>query len=182
MSGSAIIGLGSRRGVGKDTIASYLVDQYEFVRLSFADPLRESAKALFGFNETQLLDRRLKEATEDFWGLSPRQGLTMLGDAVRGQFGEDFLIRRMRSRINDLLFKMPNARIVIADVRLKIEVDAILSWGGRVYRVDRDTGLHDQHRTETELRDYKDWAGILNNNGSMPDLFEQVDETIGVGF
>ena len=37
-----IIGLSGYAQVGKDTVANYLVENYGFVKVSFADPIREA--------------------------------------------------------------------------------------------------------------------------------------------
>ena len=37
-----IIGLSGYAQVGKDTVANYLVEKYGFVKVSFADPIREA--------------------------------------------------------------------------------------------------------------------------------------------
>jgi hypothetical protein len=43
-----IIGLAGEKGCGKDTVAAYLVKNYEFERRAFADPLKRSVAALLG--------------------------------------------------------------------------------------------------------------------------------------
>ena len=41
-----ILGLAGPRGGGKDTLADYLVEDYSFKRIAFADPIREQVKFL----------------------------------------------------------------------------------------------------------------------------------------
>jgi hypothetical protein len=41
-------------GSGKDTFGSFLVDEFNAVTLAMADPMKRFAKAVFGFNDTQL--------------------------------------------------------------------------------------------------------------------------------
>jgi len=45
-----IIGLGHKKGVGKDTIATYLNGYYSFRQRSFARKLKQSVSQLFGFH------------------------------------------------------------------------------------------------------------------------------------
>ena len=170
-----IISLGFRKNAGKDTAANYLVDRYGFTKLSFADVLRDAAKALFGFTDHQMSDRRLKEMPDEAWKISPRDSLKSLGDAVREKFGEEFLIRCTQNRIRDIASRIPDAKIVIADVRLFTEARAIKSWDGQLWLVNRKTEHSDQHRTETELDAFNGWDQLLDNDRSMAELFEQID-------
>ena len=45
-----IIGLGYKARVGKDTVGDYLVKNHGFVRLGFADALKNGCAAMFGFS------------------------------------------------------------------------------------------------------------------------------------
>lgn len=55
--------------VGKDTVAKRLIDSQQFTKVSFAGPLKRAAGKIFGLNEGQLNDARLKEAalTTHIW-------------------------------------------------------------------------------------------------------------------
>ena len=49
------VGLNGAKGSGKDTVGQYLVERYDYTRVSFADLLKQSAAALFGV-EPELWD------------------------------------------------------------------------------------------------------------------------------
>ena len=49
-----VVGIGSKKQVGKSTIADYLYNYHDFAIVSFADPLKEACAAIFGFSEEQL--------------------------------------------------------------------------------------------------------------------------------
>lgn len=49
-----IIGIVGKAGSGKDTVATYLVDNYGFKHLSLAEPIKDFSKKLFNFSNEQL--------------------------------------------------------------------------------------------------------------------------------
>ena len=82
-----------KSGSGKDTVADYLVQKYNFTKISFADELKRIAKQVFGFsNETlwgpselrNIPDKRYPLPNGEF--LVPRKVLIELGDAGRNSY------------------------------------------------------------------------------------------------
>lgn len=65
-----IIALAGAAGAGKDTVADYLVSQYGFVKIAFADALREECAAAFGVGIGQFLDRAKKDEPRYQFALS----------------------------------------------------------------------------------------------------------------
>jgi len=72
------VGLLGNKGCGKDTLADYLVKENQFIKYSFADPVKEIAKIMFNLNEEQL-NGNLKEVIDDRWGVSPRVMFQRIG-------------------------------------------------------------------------------------------------------
>ena len=58
-----IIGVCGFIGCGKDTVADYLVNFHEYRRESFADSLKDSVAAVFGWDKI-MLEGRTKESRE----------------------------------------------------------------------------------------------------------------------
>lgn len=56
-----MIGLAGPAGVGKDTIADYLVEKYNFTKFSFSDALYEEVAQAFGIDKAALYERSAKE-------------------------------------------------------------------------------------------------------------------------
>lgn len=130
-----LIGLHGRAGVGKDTIADYLKDEYAFYKYSLASPLKKAAAILFALPEHVFQDSFHKEVSDSFWGLSPREILQRLGtEAMRQTFGEDHWLRLAELNLGDLL----SARVVFPDVRFQNEAEWIINRGGEVWYVLRD--------------------------------------------
>lgn len=49
-----LLGISGQAGVGKTTAANVFVDSFNFVELSFADPIKRAARNWWGFTDTQL--------------------------------------------------------------------------------------------------------------------------------
>ena len=85
-----IIGICGLIGSGKDTIADYLVNDHNFVKLSFADKLKDSVAEMFDWDRN-LLDgktdesRAWREQLDPFWSkemgrdITPRFVLQVFG-------------------------------------------------------------------------------------------------------
>lgn len=63
---------------------------------------------------------------------------------------------------------------VITDVRFPNEAKSIKERGGIIIRVNRYTGLKDNHISETALDNYNDFDYVIDNNGTIDDLIEKV--------
>jgi hypothetical protein len=51
---------------------------------AFADPLRKAASAAYGVDVAEFTDDKLKDAVVEAWGITRRQMLINLGEAMRG--------------------------------------------------------------------------------------------------
>lgn len=51
---TSIIGVSGQAGSGKDTVANYLVEKYDFVKIALADPIKHFGYHVFGFSQEQL--------------------------------------------------------------------------------------------------------------------------------
>lgn len=137
-----IIGLTGYAGVGKDEAAKVLVNEFGFVRVAFADPMRTALYALnpvitFGFESGAV---RLRQLVDTFgWDGAKRsypeirQLLQRFGTEVgRAQFGEDFWV-------NQAMVKAAQCQhVVFTDCRFENEARAIRKAGGIVVRIVRD--------------------------------------------
>ena len=108
---------------GKDTMADYLVKNYGYIKLAFADPLKELCKSLFNFTDNQLYNN--KEIIDSYWGISPRKAMQTIGtDLLRNELSKIFphidkniFVMNMEKRIKDLYNNNNNVKIVISDLR-----------------------------------------------------------------
>ena len=71
---------------------------------------------------------------------------------------------------------------IMPDTRFPNEVQAIKDRKGIVIKVNRDTGLLDNHISEHALDDYNDYDYVIDNNGTLGELIVKVAtmmETLG---
>jgi len=140
-----IIGICGFIGSGKDTAADYLVNFHQFRRESFANTLKDSVAAVFGWDRN-MLEGRTKEAREqrekvdEWWAtrlnmpnLTPRWVLQYWGTEVcRKSFHQDIWIASLENKLNN-----SNDDVVITDCRFPNEISAIKNAGGIVVWVRR---------------------------------------------
>lgn len=154
-----VIGLLGKKRAGKDTFAGVLTREAGFSRVAFADPLRDVAyelNPLVGrfFLAGRVEDWRLRdvvdtigwEAAKDYVPEIRTTGLQGLGQAVRS-VDADFWLRIALGRI-----EAAPGPVVVTDVRLQNEADAIHALGGLLVRIVRPgPPVVDEHPTETAL-------------------------------
>lgn len=173
-----LIGLTGRAGSGKDTAADALVEQFGFVKMAFAAPLKRTASVLFNLPECYFHDRDLKEKPlEDWDNLSPRHMLQLLGtESVRNVFGDNFWIKRWISEYGQMTC---DTNVVVTDVRYNNEAEAIRSLGGVIIHVRRpgENGLDSSagsHSSEKGVDFNSRRDSWVNNTGSIEDLHKKM--------
>jgi hypothetical protein len=175
-----IIGLGFRARSGKDTVATHLVNNYNYIQESFAYPLKEYiGRKILGFNDKQLFGG-WKEIIDPEWGRTPRQMLQLIGtDALRNVVHKDFFVIPMKRKLKEHM--MNGWQIVISDCRMLNEAKMIKDMGGLLIRIDRNNAdkiSNAQHSSEIELIDYDKWDYIIENNGTLEELYVNVDKVM----
>jgi hypothetical protein len=172
-----IIGLSGWARSGKDTVASYLVENHGFIRVSFADQMRTALYNLdpkidltgYRISLRSAVDlmgwENLKSQSDDVRGLMQRMG-TEVG---RKLWGEDFWVEAAMNPVP------PDTKIVVSDVRYPNEADAIRRRGGQVWRITRDgIGPANSHDSETSLNTYS-FDHYITNNDSIEATWAYVE-------
>lgn len=179
-----ILGLSGYARSGKDTVAEYLVENYGFVRMAFADPMREALAHLnpwidFGGLRIPLSEALritnwdgIKDESTEIRSLLQRMG-TEVG---RNMFGEHFWVDYAINKAVD----SGHERIVFSDVRFPNEVDGIKSFdGNKVWRIDRPgTEPANDHISEHALDNHK-FDLYITNAHTKQHLYDAVDSLIG---
>lgn len=180
-----LVGILGRKGAGKDTIADYLIENYDFEKLILAQPLKDACKVLFNFNDEQLYGN-LKETVDPNWGTSPRIVLQYLGTEV---FRKDinkiipgidgnFWVNLMASKYKELRNKNSSIQVVVSDVRFKNEIDEIHKLNGIVIKVTRPAlNNNDTHESEKSIDNLSGDFEIINE-GSLEDLYNKINTII----
>lgn len=179
-----IIGLSGYARSGKDTVAEYLVDNYGFTRVAFADEIR---RALLAINPWVGGIASLNEMVEhEGWDnvkIIPhaREMLQNLGVYARDTWGASFwineLFRHMDKNCRDENGELKD--IVITDVRFKNEANAVAGWVAKnpvLIRINRPSVAPvNQHISEVDLDDYV-FKHIIDNDSDIFDLYLKVEE------
>jgi len=182
--------LGGFASSGKSTVAERLRAQHGYEVLSFAGVLKDVTAAAFGWDRELLegatpASRAWRETKDEWWArelgmpdLTPRVMLQRWGtDVVRAHFSDNFWILALKRRVQALLGA--GRAVVIADARLKNELEWGRALGATLWRVDRPDGAPawfqrgeppppETHVTET------DWLHVVFDahitNDASPDM------------
>lgn len=177
-----IIGVTGLKRSGKDTIGAYLVNNYSFVRVAYADALKEACKIIFGFSDEQVYGDVLKEVIDTYWNHTPREILQKVGTElfrmelprICKNITNDIWIRSVERQILSLIEK-GHTRFVITDCRFANEMDYILKSGGTTWRVTRDSLQNsDVHESEIHITKFNVEYEFFND-GTLDDLYDEVD-------
>lgn len=141
-----LIGVLGLIGSGKGAIADYLVSNKNFRKVSFADPVKDAAAGIFGWDRRLLQgdteeSRTWREEKDEFWSkvlerpFSPRIALQEIGTEVgRNYFHPDIWLKSLEKKILD---DAGYSNFVIDDCRFQNEVEFVLKMGGKLIIVER---------------------------------------------
>jgi len=187
-----LIGISGRKRAGKDTLASFLVNDHGFKRLAFADALKAIVAELnpiieafnteaYGEAREWRLGEELRHCKTDTdptgWEHAKampevRRLLQAHGVAVRNHIGDNVWVDALMRKASWLLAE--GQPLVVTDVRFPNEADAIHNKGGIVVRVNRPgtadgTNATDLHISETALDEYE-FDLVVDNTGAIDAL------------
>jgi hypothetical protein len=182
-----LIGITGRKFNGKDTLAKYFINTYNYKRYAFADPLKEACRHIFGFNDDQLYGE-LKEQVDEYWNTTPRNIFQYVGtELFRNNLSkcpglewveENIWYNVLKKSILDQWEKNPDQLIVITDIRFQNEIDLIKELGGISIKITKDNILNtDTHTSEIDI-DKLNVDYNIKNNGTISDLYKNADNLI----
>lgn len=174
-----IIGLAGFKGSGKDTVADLLVEEYGFVKLCFADSLRQMLLIIdpeISFDDMWGINcHRLSQIIDDLgWNEAKRQIpevrrlMQVTGtEGIRTFFGEDAWVNLLDAKIQE------DVDYVVPDCRFLNELQYVHRNHGDVVWVDRPGFSSDGHASESDtIKKYCDY--IFNNDSTVDELLEDV--------
>ena len=133
-----VIGIGGFKRSGKDTFGRLLKEAAEQrdvdVKVTaFAEPLRRAAAAAYGYgtDTSAFTQAETKDLVNTRWGITPRQMLINVGEAMRAIDPEHW-VKLWRPRYTN-----PNTLVVVTDVRQINEAVEVTGLGGTLVLVQR---------------------------------------------
>lgn len=168
-----LIGVSGRKFNGKDTFADYLVKQHGFIKIAFADNLKEACRIIYGFSDRQLYGD-LKEVKDEYWGKSPREILQFVGtNLLRNQFLKEIWIKSLEKKMMDIKKNNKFCKIIVSDCRFQNEVDMVNEHGGFVVRVTRPSvnNIKDMHESEKNINKLTGVKYDILNDGTLDNLY-----------
>jgi len=159
-----LIGVSGYARSGKDSIAAALVERCDFIRISFADRIKELALYI----RPELHERVETEGWEEVKAdPEVRELLQRLGFGCREVLGEDVWVDAAMQGL------APDRRYVFSDVRFPNEAAGIRRRGGFLIRVTRPgISAVNGHISEVALDDWPSWDAAILNDGTLDDLRE----------
>ncbi len=154
-----IIALGGLKRSGKDTFAGILAavaksrPNLTTHRIAFAEPLRRAAAAAYDVPVAEFSDDTLKDGIHPAWGITRRQMLINVGEAMRG-VDADHWTKLLRRGIDSFetaakLYTPTHKPLhIVTDLRRPNEAKALLDLGATLVLVVRDGVVWDGHETE----------------------------------
>lgn len=178
-----LIGIGCTQRVGKDAIGAYLVERHGFVRVAFADFVRDLAReadpaVIGGIGLNLLVEGSGWESAKAVPEV--RQFLINLGVGARKVLGDDVWMEAGRRKIQELLDD--GRSVVVTDVRFPNEADMISFLGGELWDVKRPGSPEPDWKSEplgVGADSQSPWWDVqVNNTGTLEDLYRMVDQLV----
>ena len=159
---------------GKNTVSNYIKEYYnknnlKTIDLMYAESIKNYTKKILnwdGLEETK-----------------PRTFLQQLGtEIIRNKIDNNFFINRMLQDIE--VYSYFFDVIVITDARLKEEIEVPYNKYEKVIRIKIERNKSDltekqkQHITETALNDYEKYDYKIENNGTLEQLRNKVNNIL----
>ncbi len=190
-----IVGISGPINSGKDTVAEILCDEYNFLRVAFADSLKDFCLKMFPdiLNEETLWGPSEKRTPEC------RRLLQQLGTDVARQFDPNVWVKHTMNRISllqtqglDALGRhnptRPDRSVVVSDVRFPNEAEGIRAQGGFLLSITRPDNYNlvnteqtaRTHESETSIFEIPSelFSARIVNNKTLEDLKTQTRKVL----
>lgn len=172
---------------GKSTVAEYLVWKHDFVRVSFAGPIKRMARVFLEefYKDEHHLNRMLggdlKETSMQTAGLeaSPRWIMQTLGtEWGRQLIDNEVWVKIAKKHIHEALSS--GRSVVIDDMRFCNEYLLVkTAFRGQAWEVLRPNVVGSTHQSEGGLRN-RLFDVTLQNSGTRDDLYRLTDSALGI--
>ncbi len=192
-----IIGICGFQSSGKDTIADYLVKNYNFIKLSFAGVLKDIIAIIFGWSRDKLEgitkeDREWREQVDLWWSnelnmpqLTPRYVMQYFGtELFRNHWHPDIWTKVIEKKLNTY------NNIVITDCRFTNEMEMLKKYNCKFIHVYRNipywfndykNGKDDIKEANEMHQSNKEWIRFpcdfeIINDTCIDNLYDKINE------
>lgn len=167
-----VIGFVGKKGAGKSSCAVHIANNFPCTIHPFAFRIKQVLKSL-GLTTHEIMSREWRDRPhKNLSGFTVREFMQRFGtDFCRDTLDQDFWVNLWKQDI-----KAHVATVIVDDVRMLNEAEAVRSLGGVLIRiVNPHNDNNDLHRSETEMDQIECDYSILNN-GSLEDLCKELEK------
>lgn len=193
----SIISISGRIGCGKDTAADYLVNNYGYTRIAFADSVKDVLAVVFGWNRELLaghtIESRIWREQPDVWwseklnivNFTPRRAMLEIGTGLfRNHFDDTIWIHSLERKIQ------PLDKVVITDTRFLNEFNACKRMNAVTVRVERGEypiwynhlddieWLHENKIHPSEYESVKFQYDYIIQNSDLDGFYKKLDGVV----
>ena len=187
-----LIGLVGIERCGKDTIADYLVSNYNFTKYNLADPIKKIAKIMFNWSHDQLYNDD-KDKVDPNTQINPREFFNWFGTDIAQfhiydkfpELGNEDSIGPRRLWSNAMqnyilekqkLYGVDNTNIIIPDIRFIHEADDLRKLGGILIHID-NIDNPDLSKYDLCQLIYSEWIeNAIENKDTLIQLYSNIDD------
>jgi hypothetical protein len=181
-----IIAISGKAGSGKSTVGE-IFEKRGFRIDSFATSVKDICSLLFNFSRDKIEgireeDRIWRETPDksisELLGknFSPRDAMILIGTEIgRNIIHQDIWIKTLFDR-----YEKNKTNLLISDLRFPNEYEEIKKRNGIIIRINSNrltNSIKSSHISECALDNHK-FDYIINNDGSLDELYEQVNNVI----
>lgn len=128
-----LVAICGRKRVGKDTLADYLSQNFNYKKVSFAEPIKYISKYLFDLTDEEIEN---KEEKLNSWNFTARDTFLSIGNLLR-QINLPGLDNIWNYKVEKEISSCK--KIVISDLRYLHEANLIRRYGGIIIKIKRDS-------------------------------------------
>lgn len=175
-----LIGIVGLKRTGKDTMADYLIKNYGYNKVAFADPIKDILNILFGWDK-ELLESNMKDEKCEL-DVIPRDMMKWIGtDIFQYEIYKKFpnlkikkntiWVEAIKNKIKDI------DKTVISDVRFLHEVEFIKENNGILVYIDKielTTGL--DYDLDIIIKNYIDYK--VENKDTKDKFYKNINNFV----
>ena len=192
-----VIGLCGLISSGKGTVADHLMQEHDYIGVSFAETLKDAAACIFGWDRDMLEGstssaRAERELKDEWWSdrlgfeVSPRYMLQFMGtEVMRNNLHPEIWALATEKRILEMSQDYPWANFVISDVRFPNEFAMIRRLGGQIWHIQRGElpdwfGKNPDHIHASETAWNNERFDLtIHNDNTIESLRQAIDNYLG---